>query len=116
MKEVKYLGHITGSDTVRPLTDNLQEVRNFLKPTTNKKQFLVKVNFYQKYIPNTAKVLEPFHQLLRKNVSFVWTKECYIAFDNIKSYLKSSLILAIFNKNLPINIYTNASWKGAGQF
>jgi hypothetical protein len=75
---VKYLGHIIEQNTVRPLQDNLISIRNFPVPTSRKniRQFLGKVNFYHKYLENSACTLEVFHRLLRKDVPFEWTPEC----------------------------------------
>lgn len=85
--EIKYLGHVILSDTVKPLNDNLISIRNFPTPTSRKniRKFLGMVNFYHKYIKDSAKVLEPFHNILRKDVNFVWSKECENAFIKIKN-------------------------------
>lgn len=113
---VKYLGHIIEKNTVRPLTDNLLAIRDFPTPKNQKniRQFLGKINFYNKYIENSAKILEPFHNLLRKNVPFLWDEKCKKSFQQIKNYLMSSPVLAIFNRKSPINIYTDASIEGMG--
>ncbi len=114
--EVEYLGHILGNNTVRPLTDNLVSIKEFPKPKNKKniRQFLGKINFYRKYIQNAAQVLEPFHNLLRKNVEFQWTGECQKSFEKVKDYLISEPILAVFDRSLPIHIYTDASIEGIG--
>ncbi len=114
--EIIYLGHVIGEGTVKPLTDNLISIQNFPQPSTKKniRQFLGKTNFYHKYIPNAAKLLEPLHALLRKDASFCWTLQCQEAFDKVKTLLSSSPILAIFDPSLPINIYTDASVEGIG--
>jgi transposase InsO family protein len=113
---VNYLGHIIEKNTVRPLQDNLISIRNFPIPTCRKniRQFLGKINFYNKYIENASRMLEPFHRLLRKDVPFEWTTECQEAFEKVKTYLTSSPVLAIFDQNKPIKIYTDASGEGIG--
>ncbi len=113
---VTYLGHIIEGNTVRPLHDNLISIREFPTPTTRKniRQFLGKINFYHKYLPNSAKTLEVFHKLLRKDVPFDWTDKCQETFENVKTYLTSSPVLAIFDPTLPIIIYTDASSEGVG--
>ena len=67
-----------------------------------------------KFIPNASRVLEWFHKLLRKDSTFVWDEKCQTAFEKLKVYLTSSPILAIFDRKLPINIYTDASGEGLG--
>ncbi|CAB3244666.1 unnamed protein product [Arctia plantaginis] len=113
---VKYLGHITQNNTVKPLKDNLVSIRNFPTPKTQKnvRQFLGKINFYHEYIPRSAIILDPLHNLLRKNQKFVWTEECQKSFDMIKNLLCSQPVLEIFDQNLTINIYTDASIEGVG--
>ena len=111
---VSYLGHIVENNTVRPLRDNLISIKAFPRPKNrrNIRQFLGKINFYHKYIPESAKKLECFHNLLRKDVAFEWSEECERRFNEIKEYLTSSPILAVFDPNLPISIYTDASGEG----
>lgn len=113
---VKYLGHIIQNNSVKPLKDNLISIKNFPVPKTQKniRQFLGKINFYHEYIPRSAIILDPLHNLLRKNQKFVWSDECQRAFDMIKSLLCSQPVLEIFDQDLPINIYTDASLEGVG--
>ncbi|CAK1549412.1 unnamed protein product [Leptosia nina] len=113
---VKYLGHIIGNNSIQPLKDNLISIQHFPVPRTQKnvRQFLGKINFYNEYIPKGAIILEPLHNLLRKNQKFIWDHNCQRAFDTIKSLLCSQPILEIFDSNLPINIYTDASIEGVG--
>lgn len=113
---VKYLGHIIQNNSVQPVKDNVISIKNFPIPKTQKhiRQFLGKINFYHEYIPRSAIILDPLHNLLRKNQKFVWSDECQKSFDMVKNLLCSQPILEIFDKNLPINIYTDASIEGVG--
>lgn len=113
---VKYLGHIIQNNTVKPIKDNLISIKDFPTPKTQKnvRQFLGKINFYHKYIPNSATILDPLHNLLRKNQQFIWSHECEKAFNTIKALLCSQPVLEIYDPNLPINIYTDASIEGVG--
>lgn len=113
---VKYLGHVISNNSICPLKDNLISIRNFPIPKTKKniRQFLGKINFYNKYIPNIAITLDPLHNLLRKGQKFIWTKECQDAFEKMKDMLCSKPILEIYDPNLPIYIYTDASILGIG--
>lgn len=113
---VKYLGHTLGYNTVSPHQDNLISIKQFPKPENKKniRQFLGKVNFYNKYISNSTKLLSPLHNLLRENVKFDWTEECQKTFEKIKDYLSSSPILAIFDPQKKTYIFTDASIQGIG--
>jgi hypothetical protein len=113
---VHYLGHIISKNSIRPLNDNLISIKNFPVPQNRKnvRQFLGKINFYHKFISNAASILDVFHNLLRKNVPFVWTTECQNTFEQIKKYLTSSPVLEVFDRERPIIIYTDASGVGIG--
>lgn len=71
--KVQYLGHIIQNNSVKPVKDNLISIRNFPTPRTQKnvRQFLGKINFYHEYIPKIAILLDPLHNLLRKNQKFI---------------------------------------------
>lgn len=113
---VKYLGHILQKNTITPLKDNLKSIKDFPTPQNRKqiRQFLGKINFYGKYIPNVSIVLDPLHKLLRKDQKFNWTEQCEDAFQKIKDYLCSKPILAIYDPQAPTFIYTDASAVGIG--
>lgn len=112
----KVFGHIIQNNSIRPLKDNLVSIKNFPTPKTQKnvRQFLEKINFYNKYVKDNAIILDPLHNLLRKNQQFMWTEDCQASFDRIKDLLCHQPILGIFDQKLPINIYTDASLKGIG--
>lgn len=113
---VKYLGHIIQNNSVKPVKDNLISIKKFPVPKTQKnvRQFLGKINFYHEYLPKSAIILDPLHNLLRKNQKFCWSDDCQKAFDMIKNLLCSQPVLEIYDQNLPINIYTDASLEGVG--
>ena len=99
MNSVRYLGHEITENSVRPLNDNVVAIKNFPVPKTSKnvRQFLGKINFYHKYIPQATKTLEPFHRLLRKDIEFVWDEKWQKTFERIKKYLAPTPALAIFD-------------------
>lgn len=114
--KVKYLGHEIGNNLTRPIFDNVLPVREFPVPRNQKnvRQFLGKINFYHSYIPNTAMVLAPLHNLLKKNVPFQWNDKCQKSFDFIKVCLCNEPCLAIFSPNKQTVVYTDASLEGIG--
>ena len=115
---VKYLGHIIKCNSISPLKDNLISIRDFPMPKTQKnvRQFLGKINFYNKYIPNNSIKLETLHNLLRKGQKFVWSEECQISFKHIKKLLCSQPILAIFDPNLLKKRYNTGNINSGKKF
>ena len=113
---VKFLGHILENGKIQPIKDNLIAIKEFKRPSTKKmvRQILGKINFYRKFIDHCTQRLAPLHRLLKKDVKFEWTQECEEAFENIKSYLCSTPILAIYDREKDIVIEVDASRQGLG--
>lgn len=115
---VKYLGHVIENGKVCPIKDNLIAIKEFPRPTTKKmvRQLLGKINFYHKFIDHCTQRLAPLHNLLKKNNTgkFKWTEECENCFKELKQYLCSIPILAIYNKEKNIVIEVDASRSGLG--
>jgi len=47
----------------------------------------------------------PYFQCLRRNNRFVWTHECEEAFENLKKYLTSPLVLCKPELGTPLRLY-----------
>ncbi|KAK7601172.1 hypothetical protein V9T40_008613 [Parthenolecanium corni] len=114
--KVKYLGHEIENNLTRPIFDNVLPVRDFPVPKTQKnvRQFLGKVNFYHSYIPNSAIILAPLHNLLKKNIQFEWNDSCQKSFEFVKDCLCREPCLAIFSPDKETVVYTDASLEGIG--
>lgn len=84
------------------------------KNQKNVRQFLGKINFYNEYIPKNAIILDPLHNLLRKNQKFKWTEKYRKTLDYLKEFLCIEPVLAIYDPTLPINIYPDVSLEGLG--
>ncbi len=56
----------------------------------------------------------PLTELLKSKVKFDWSADCQQAFDNVKSLLCSSPVLAAPRFDLPFILQVDASQVGAG--
>ena len=88
MKEIKILGHIVGNGTVKPDPDKLSAIKEFPKPQDKRqmRSFLGLINFYRKFAPNLAAVVENLSNSLKKNCKdkIVWTENMELDFDRAK--------------------------------
>ena len=66
VSELTFLGHSLNSQGIRPLQDKVKVIQEFPQPPTRRKlrEFLGLVNFYHRFIPHCADILQPLHTLL----------------------------------------------------
>jgi len=118
MSQCTYLGHVVGNGLVCPEPSKIQSVESFLTPA-NKKQvrrFLGLTGYYRKFIPDYAKNAAPLTDLTRKNKpnQVLWIAECDMAFQESKSILCSSPVLASPDFTRSFILQTDASERGVG--
>ena len=65
VSELDFLGYRVTAHGIRPLDDKVSAVRNFPQPSTLRGlcEFLGMVNFYHRFIPNSARILQPLNRL-----------------------------------------------------
>ncbi len=60
--------------------------------------FLGLVNFYRQYVPKYADLTEPFANLIKKNVEFIWSEKQQKAFDRLKVIVAKKPVVKIFDQ------------------
>ena len=87
--QIRYLGFVLDKHGVRPDTSKLQAVQDFPTPASVKdvRAFLGFSNYYRRHIPHMSDLAAPLVNLTRKNVEFIWSKQCDDAFNTIKESL-----------------------------
>ena len=78
------------------------------------RRFLGMVNYLNKFIPNLADVLQPLHQLTKKDVPYTWSSLQENAFLRVKELLCNTPVLAYYNPEEPLLIENDASEHGLG--
>ena len=66
-------------------------------------------NYYKKFIPNFSEIAKPITELIKKEVPFIWTSKCQVAFDTLKDCLMRSPILVYPDPNKEYHLFTYAS-------
>ena len=75
-------------------------------------EFLGMVNFYHRFLPQAAQLMQPLYEALKGKVArhaVIWTDERNKAFDDAKAALANSTMLAHPAPNVPISITSDAS-------
>nr|GEW42164.1 reverse transcriptase domain-containing protein [Tanacetum cinerariifolium] len=82
-------------------------------PTTVKgvRSFLGHAGFYRHFIQDFSKIARPMTHLLKKETSFVFSKECIEAFNTLKKKLTEAPILVVPDWNLPFELMCDEAFK-----
>ncbi|GFR20673.1 uncharacterized protein K02A2.6 [Trichonephila clavata] len=93
--EINFLGHRIDSKELHKTNEKLSAVVNapVYKNVHEVKSFLRLVNFYGKFCENLAGIADPLNNLTKKNVRFLWSKDCQVAFEQIKKEICSPKVL-----------------------
>ncbi|CAB5180558.1 unnamed protein product [Rhizophagus irregularis] len=115
-KNVEYLGHIVGTDRLKPDDKKIEKIKN-LKLPKNIKQ-IREINglcsYYRKFVKGYSKIVKLIMELTRKNVPFVWTDKQQKALEELKKKLINYLILQHPNFEKKFILITDASGEGLG--
>ena len=112
---LEFLGHQVDKQGIRTLGEKVDAVRHFPRPTSQKKlrQFLGLVNFYHRFIPGCARILQPLHSLLigssKSDRCLAWTPDAEAAFTCVKEALEDATLLVHLQSDAPTCLITDAS-------
>ena len=108
--EVTYCGYVISGDGIQPLAAKVDAIRNAPEPKdVSQLRALGMLNYYHRFLPDVATILEPLHQLLRKGSKWQWQKEQQEAFAKSKE-----LLLVHFDPAKELVLATDASDYGVG--
>ena len=108
---VNYLGYVLSDNGVSASADKMKAVKNYPTPRSPKevRAFLGLASFCWRLVPNFAESAKHLTKLTRKNQEFVWGPSQQEAFENLKTKLCTTPVLAYPNFDLPFILTTDAS-------
>lgn len=127
MPELEFPGHHVDQWGIRHSPGKDQSITGFPRPTSVRKlrEFLGLVNFHTRVIPNCAKSIRPFTDVLKgvkcHSVSLVWSDTRTGAFDSVKPHLSHAALLSHPKHDAQASIVVDASgtagqWRPVGFF
>ncbi|GKD54766.1 reverse transcriptase domain-containing protein [Tanacetum coccineum] len=111
VKEGIVLGHKISMSGIEGDHANIDVIAKLPPPTLVKgiRIFLGHAGFYQRFIQDFSKIARPMTDLLEKETSFVFSKECMESFEILKTKLTEAPILVAPDWDLPFEIMCDAS-------
>ena len=115
-ESLEFLGHQFTKDGVAVDNQKVAAIQNMPSPTNIKelRRILGMVNFLGSYVPQLATVIQPLHELLRKETAWYWDNTQEQAFQKVKQLLSKAPVLHYFDPALPVVVAADASSYGVG--
>ena len=114
--KLTFFGHIFSNKGVSADPEKVKIIGNCPSPTSSNevRSFLGMAQYVARYIPKFATITEPLRKLTKLNEQWKWTDVEQTAFDQIKSLITSSKVMAYFNPKKETQILVDASPVGLG--
>ena len=112
VSNLTFLGHHINQQGITPLQEKVQAVREFPQPTSQRKlrEFMGMVNFYHRFLPRCAELMQPLHTLLSNNTQTItWNDATVAAFNATKEALANATLLSYPKMDAPTCLVTDAS-------
>lgn len=114
--EVDFAGVNLSASGIRPVSSNVDAIKNFPAPTTLKgvQRFTAMANYYRSFIRDLSTIAAPLYQLSTKGTPFRWQAAEQAAFETVKAALASRPVLSFVQWDADFYVETDASREGIG--
>ncbi|XP_025628770.1 uncharacterized protein [Arachis hypogaea] len=108
--KVHFLGHIIKDETLYMDQENVKAIKEWKPPNkvSELRSFLGLDNYYRRIIKGYSTKAAPLTDLLKKNHSWEWSKECQKAFDELKAAITEGPVLALPDYSKVFEVHTDA--------
>ncbi|XP_063377580.1 uncharacterized protein K02A2.6-like [Cydia fagiglandana] len=115
-QKVEFLGYVIDAVGIHPAPSKVEAIINTPEPQNvhELQAFLGLYNFYERFIPHKATMLEPLHRLLDKTQAWKWTEIEQTAFEKAKHLLSFDMTLVHYDLNKRLLLTCDSSEYGVG--
>ncbi|GJP47147.1 hypothetical protein CLOM_g6374 [Closterium sp. NIES-68] len=116
LEKVQFLGHMVSAQGVHVDPKKIEAVRTWKTPENVKElqQFLGFANYYNRFVPQYAKLAAPLTNLLKKNTPYKWEPKHQEAVEQLKQALTSAPVLILPDPERDYVIEADASDQAVG--
>jgi transposase InsO family protein len=123
--QTDYLGHRIQNGEIRPSPTNIHGLLHTKIPETADEacKFVKAAEYYRKFIPNFSQIAEPLRKFVPttrtqqkkgQKMKITLSIEEIQAFEKLKQFLTTDLVLRLPNNRFPFKVQTDASDEGIG--
>jgi hypothetical protein len=116
LDKLEFLGHVITKEGIAVKPRKVQAVLDWKAPKNVKeiRGFLGMAGYYRRFIEGFSKIAGAMTKLLRKDLPFEWTEKCEQSFQELKTKLTTSPVLAVPENEKYYTVYYDASKNGLG--
>ncbi|GJP37086.1 hypothetical protein CLOM_g21530 [Closterium sp. NIES-68] len=116
LEKFQFLGHMVSAQGVHVDPKKIEAVRTWKTPENVKElqQFLGFANYYNRFVPQYAKLAAPLTNLLKKNTPYKWETKHQEAVEQLKQALTSAPVLILPDPERDYVIEADASDQAVG--
>ncbi|KAK8930595.1 hypothetical protein KSP39_PZI016329 [Platanthera zijinensis] len=116
LPSVEFLGHIVSGEGIAVDPVKIVAIREWpvLSSIAEVRSFLGIAGYYRRFVENFSRIALPLTKLIRKDQKFLWMQECVQAFEELKGWLTTTLVLSLPSGTEGFEIYSDASGSGLG--
>ncbi|CAC5397951.1 unnamed protein product [Mytilus coruscus] len=116
LTEITFHGHRITREGVKVDDVKVKAIHEIPCPTdvSGVKRLCGMVQYMAKFLPDLANDLAPIRELTKKDVPWIWSDECNMAFQRVKKRLTEAPILAYFDVNKEVVLQVDSSKSGLG--
>ena len=114
---IPFFGHVISNQGIKPDPKKVEAIKTITTPTSKLElqSFLGLCNYLSIYVPSLSSVLQPLHELMKKNTNFQWSSQYDILYQHAKDHiLENWQTLCYYDQDLPVSLETDASQAGLG--
>lgn len=114
--QVEYCGHVISTKGIHQSPRKIENMLEMPSPQNQAqlRAFLGMEQYYSRFLPHLATILQPLHQLLCKDAKWDWGKSQEASFQTVKSMLTKDTTLTHFNPELEVVLACDSSSYGIG--
>ncbi|CAI7814425.1 unnamed protein product, partial [Closterium sp. NIES-54] len=116
LKKVQFLGHMVGAEGVHVDPRKIEAVKKWKVPENMKElqQFLGFTNYYNRFVPQYAKIAAPLTDLLKKDTPFKWDTPHQQAMEQLQTALTTTPVLILPDPEKDYVVEADASDQAIG--
>ncbi|CAI7924826.1 unnamed protein product [Closterium sp. NIES-54] len=116
LKKVQFLGHMVSAEGVHVDPRKIEAVKKWKVPENMKElqQFLGFTNYYNRFVPQYAKIAAPLTDLLKKDTPFKWDTPHQQAMEQPQTALTTTPVLILLDPEKDYVVEADASDQAVG--